>query len=82
MFGRLYEPLKYGFSSEKHMFESLNKMVEFRGNKLYTVDHSAYLYFMETKNSIKDNAENIPALPVCIFDKKQLTQLPIKNDLI
>lgn len=72
MFGRSYEPLNYGYSSERHMFESLNKMVEFRGNKLYTKDPSAYIYFMKPKVVVNNNTKNIPALPVCIFDKKQL----------
>lgn len=81
MFGRSYEPLKYGFSSEKHMFESLNKMVKLRNNKLYTVDPSAYVYFMKTEKLV-NNTTNVPALPVCIFDKKLLSQLPNKDDLI
>lgn len=64
------------------MFESLNKMAEFRNNKLYTIDPFAYIQCKEIENLKNNKTKNIPALPVCIFDKKQLTQLPNKNDLI
>lgn len=80
MFGQLYEPLAYGYSSEKQMFESLNKMVEIRNNKLYTIDPFAYIQCTEIEENLKNNkTKNIPALSVCIFDKKQLTQLPNKK---
>ncbi|KAL5236605.1 hypothetical protein ACI65C_004015 [Semiaphis heraclei] len=41
-YGRAYEPLKYGYISEKHMFESLDKMVEIKNNELFTVNPFAY----------------------------------------
>lgn len=63
-FGRSYEPLKYGYSSEKHMFESLDKMVKIQNNVLYTLDPFAYTYFV--KNNDIDMCEQ-SAISVCIF---------------
>lgn len=63
-FGRSYEPLKYGYSSEKHMFESLNKMVKIQNNVLYTLDPYAYTYFI--KNNDIDMYEQ-SVISVCIF---------------
>ncbi|XP_050063063.1 uncharacterized protein LOC126552407 [Aphis gossypii] len=49
-YGRAYEPLKYGYSSEKHMFESLDKMVEIENNQLFTIDPFAYAECFKNKN--------------------------------
>ncbi|XP_050066598.1 uncharacterized protein LOC126555758 [Aphis gossypii] len=49
-YGRAYEPLKYGYSSEKHMFESLDKMVEIENNQLFTIDPFAYAECLKNKN--------------------------------
>ncbi|CAH1731459.1 unnamed protein product [Aphis gossypii] len=49
-YGRAYEPLKYGYSSEKHMFESLDKMVEIENNQLFTIDPFAYAQCFKNKN--------------------------------
>lgn len=61
-FGRSYEPLKYGYLSEKHMFESLSKMVRIQNNVLYTVDPFAYRYFVKNNECMVNNTT--PELPV------------------
>lgn len=65
-FGRSYEPLKYGYSSEKHMFESLDKMVKIENNVLYTLDPFAYTYFIKNKDFI-DMYDDPTLKLVCIF---------------
>uniref|UniRef100_A0A2S2PA58 Tudor domain-containing protein 1 n=2 Tax=Schizaphis graminum TaxID=13262 RepID=A0A2S2PA58_SCHGA len=62
-YGRAYEPLKYGYSSEKHMFECLDKMVEIENNELFTVDAFAYTTWLKNKDPIDNYANNSIALP-------------------
>lgn len=64
-YGRAYEPLKYGYSSEKHMFESLDKMVEIKNNKLYTINPFAYTKLLQDKNVIDKCVTNAAMLLVC-----------------
>ncbi|CAH1731463.1 unnamed protein product [Aphis gossypii] len=54
-YGRAYEPLKYGYSSEKHMFEALDKMVEIENNELFTIDPFAYTKCLKNKDEDIDN---------------------------
>lgn len=63
-FGRSYEPLKYGYSSEKHMFESLDKMVKVEKDILFTLDPFAYTYFVKY-NDVDMFKPSV--LSVCIF---------------
>ncbi|XP_015370255.1 PREDICTED: uncharacterized protein LOC107166201 [Diuraphis noxia] len=53
-YGRAYEPLKYGYTSEKHMFESLDKMVEVKNNELFTINHLAYKELSENIDHTDD----------------------------
>ncbi|XP_026816464.1 uncharacterized protein LOC113555992 isoform X2 [Rhopalosiphum maidis] len=62
-YGRAYEPLKYGYSSEKHMFECLDKMVEIENNELFTVDAFAYTTWLKNKDPIDNYANNSVVLP-------------------
>uniref|UniRef100_A0A2S2P5Q8 Tudor domain-containing protein 5 n=1 Tax=Schizaphis graminum TaxID=13262 RepID=A0A2S2P5Q8_SCHGA len=62
-YGRSYEPLNYGYSSEKHMFESLSKMVKIKNDVLYTVDPFAYTKLSKTINPIDFYENTALALP-------------------
>ncbi|XP_060857955.1 uncharacterized protein LOC132935429 isoform X2 [Metopolophium dirhodum] len=62
-YGRSYEPLNYGYSSEKHMFESLDKMVEIKNSVLYTKDPFAYTKLLKTINPIDMNENTALLLP-------------------
>ncbi|KAF0756349.1 tudor domain-containing protein 5-like [Aphis craccivora] len=62
-YGRSYEPLNYGYSSEKHMFECLNKMVKIKNDVLYTVDPFAYTKLLKTINPIDTFEKNALTLP-------------------
>ncbi|XP_025420326.1 uncharacterized protein LOC112690515 isoform X2 [Sipha flava] len=64
-FGRLYEPLKYGYSSERHMFESLNKMVKIENNIVYTIN--PYAYIPIENNDEEEPGITPPVLPVQDF---------------
>jgi len=59
--------LKYGYSSEKHMFESLDKMVKIENNELFTIDPYAYAECLKKKNVDIINQDNscIELLIVC-----------------
>ncbi|XP_050528415.1 uncharacterized protein LOC126898446 [Daktulosphaira vitifoliae] len=68
-FGRRYESLKYGFSSERHMFEILDKMIKINDDILYTKDPNAYNCYING-NACDSKEENIlPALPKDSFFK-------------
>uniref|UniRef100_A0A2H8TF29 Tudor domain-containing protein 1 n=1 Tax=Melanaphis sacchari TaxID=742174 RepID=A0A2H8TF29_9HEMI len=62
-YGRAYEPQKYGYSSEKHMFESLDKMVVFKNDELFTVDPFAYTKCFKSKDQIDNCDKNTILLP-------------------
>ncbi|XP_025199021.1 tudor domain-containing protein 5-like, partial [Melanaphis sacchari] len=62
-YGRSYEPLNYGYSSEKHMFESLSKMVKIKNDVLYTVDPFAYTKSSKPINPIDFHEKSVLALP-------------------
>jgi len=65
-YGRAYEPLKYGYSSEKHMFESLDKMVEIENNELFTLDAFAYTKCLQNVDHNDNYDNNSVAILVCI----------------
>lgn len=65
-YGRAYEPLKYGYSSEKHMFECLDKMVEIENNELFTINPYAYTKPVQDLDHTDNYDNNSIALPVCI----------------
>jgi len=65
-YGRAYEPLKYGYSSEKHMFESLNKMVKIENNELFTLNPFAYTKCLQNIDHNDNYDKNSVAIPVCI----------------
>ncbi|XP_027842505.2 tudor domain-containing protein 5-like isoform X2 [Aphis gossypii] len=62
-YGRSYEPLNYGYSSEKHMFECLSKMVKIKNDVLYTVDPFAYTKLSKTIKLIDTSEKNALTLP-------------------
>ncbi|XP_008185199.1 uncharacterized protein LOC100158689 [Acyrthosiphon pisum] len=62
-YGRAYEPLKYGYSSEKHMFESLDKMVEIKNNKLFTLNPFAYTKGLQNLDYNDNYDNNSVAIP-------------------
>ncbi|VVC34376.1 Hypothetical protein CINCED_3A021644 [Cinara cedri] len=57
-FGRCYEPSKYGYYSEEHMFKLLNKMIQIKDNKLYTVDPFAYINFTDDYDCTTQSKKN------------------------
>jgi len=63
-FGRAYEPLRYGYSSERHMFESLNEMVKIQNNKVYTINPFAYTPTVTTESFTRKDS---PVFPVKDF---------------
>lgn len=48
------------------MFESLDKMVKFDNDIIYTLDPYAYIHFENNENSVKKSEKTLPVLPVCI----------------
>ncbi|XP_022169440.1 uncharacterized protein LOC111033146 isoform X1 [Myzus persicae] len=62
-YGRAYEPLKYGYSSEKHMFECLDKMVEIENNELFTINPYAYTKPVQDLDHTDNYDNNSIALP-------------------
>ncbi|XP_050426306.1 tudor domain-containing protein 7-like [Adelges cooleyi] len=64
-FGKNYnDPIKYGFSSDKQMFESLSDMVDIQNNMLITKDPDAYIDFLDKSELFEENHDPIrPALP-------------------
>jgi len=65
-YGPAYEPLKYRYTSEKHMFECLDKMVRIENNELFTVNPFAYTKCLQNIDHTENDEKNVVVLPVCI----------------
>lgn len=61
------------------MFESLDKMVKIKNDKLYTLDPFAYTDFIEDEDTLNINKSSLPMLPVCSFKKVSYLTIFNKN---